>query len=463
MKNSIRLSLLVGALLISGLFQTAFAASLEVQDWPASSSGVTVSGTLDSTLPGNEPSGLAWHSGRNQLFGVGDEGQLFAMNIDGSNLSVWTPGGDLEDVTVVDPSSNYVYLADENGEIVKFDISTGREVQSWSVTSWMPEVACGSSSCGMEALTYAEGYFYAGYQYNGKIYVLDLSGSSAVKVNEYAALSSYGYTNINGLHYRDGYLYVLYGSVMVVMGTDGTVYTDAAYSVPGTRQEGLALGNDSNGDGDADMFIAQDSGGVLSYDNFPLYGWTAAVPAPEPEPAPVDPDSDVDGVVASLDCNDADASVSAYANFYTDLDLDTLGSDTVVSLCSASAPSGYSTNSSDTNDSISNYNVEIKYDGISNDNDTTVDERNTVSQNGYHPYFSTLDPGSSSKGKITGYWGLKNGYYAVRYADNSVYEYRAFTVTTRTTSTVRINTGGYLNVTLSGTTVTVNGYTGITR
>ena len=461
MKNATLVSLFVGALLAVSFISTAFAAwNGSVDSWPASGDAVKISGSLESVMPNIEPSGLAWHSGRNQLLVVGDEGELAAMNVDGSNVSTWNVGGDLEDVAVADPSSSYVYLADENGKIVKFDLSSGTTVQSWSVTTWMPEVSCGSwGTCGMEALTYADGYFYAGYQYTGEIFVLDLSGSTAVKVAEWSGLSDYGYTNVNGLHYRDGYLYALYSWVMAVMDTDGTVLE--VYYVKGSAQEGLALGNDSNGDGDADMFIAQDTGGVYGYDEFPLYGWSA--PAPEHDPEPVDPDSDGDGVAASLDCNDADASVSVYANFYTDADLDTLGSDTVVSLCSASAPSAYSSNSNDTNDSISNYNVEIKGDRISNDNDTTIDERNTVSQNGYHPYFGTLDPAGSSSGKITGYWGLINGYYAVRYADNSVYEYRAFNTRTRTLTKLRLNSGGYLNVTLGSSTVTVNGYTGITR
>ena len=158
-----RLALFVTLTIILGT-SVVSAAGLVLNAWPASQDAVSIDATLDSVLPGNEPSGLAWHSGRGQLLGVGDEGQLFAMNTDGSKLTVWQVGGDLEDVTVADPSSSYVYLADENGYIVKYNLSTGGKVQSWDIRNWLPELDCDgdsstTSTCGMEALTYADGYF----------------------------------------------------------------------------------------------------------------------------------------------------------------------------------------------------------------------------------------------------------------------------------------------------------------
>lgn len=438
--------------------------ALTVSDWPTTTSGERISASLESVFPAIEPSGLAWHAGLSQLFVVGDEGELASINVaDGSFVNGWRVGGDLEDIAFTDSNTSFAYLADEDGKIVKFDLSAGTTVQSWDVTPWMPELRCGDSTCGMEALTYANGYFYAGYQYNGKIYILDLSGSSAIKVGEWSGLSTDGYTGISGLHYRDGYFYALYRNTMAVLGPDGTVL--AAYSVPGFAQEGLALGNDSNGDGDANMFIAQDLGGIYSYDNFPLYGFSAPVPVPEPtpEPAPVDPDVDGDGVVASLDCNDADPFVSQTLPYYVDADLDGLGSDTLVSLCSASAPSGYSTNSNDTNDSIPNAGIEISNDLVDNDGDGAIDEFNTVSSNGYHPYYSIQDPSLSSSGKITGYWGRRDGFVDVRYGDGSIYRYAVFTGRSKTSRVSLVSGTAYLSVTLNRTTVVINGYTGLPR
>lgn len=445
--------------IVLGLSLLMASSAFAVSDWPTVTSGDRISTQLESIFPAIEPSGLAWHTGRNQLLVVGDEGELAAMNADGSSATGWFVGGDLEDVTVADPSSNDVYLADENGKIVKFDLSSGRVIQSWSVTEWMPKLTCpwGTGTCGMEALTYADGYFYAGYQYNGRIYILDLSGDTAVKIGEWDALAAQGYSGISGLHYRDGYFYALYTSTMAVLDAQGAV--QVTYSVPGSAQEGLAFGNDSNGDGDANMFIAQDSGGIYSYDNFPLYGFST--PDPEPEPTPVDPDADADGVAASLDCNDSDPLVNQTTLYYVDADLDGLGSDTTALLCSASAPSGYSINSDDTNDSIPNAGIEISRDGVDNDGDGLVDEFNTVLLNGYHPYYSIQDPSISSSGKIAGYWGLRNGQIGVLYADGSIYRYTIFTGRSKATRVSPVSGTAYLDVTLNGVTIRVNGYTGL--
>lgn len=451
---------MVAVLLVSSLSASAFAASA----WPTTAT-VEIGAGARTVAPGVEPSGLAWHSGLNKLLMVGDEGQLLTMNTDGTSVTLYQVGGDLEDVTVADPASNYVYLADEGtstvgARILKYDLSTSRIVQTWDMSTLMPEL----NGAGMEGLTYADGYFYAGYQYNGKIYKLDLSGTSVVEAGTFAGLSTSGYTDLSGLHYRDGYLYALYSSVMAIMDMNGGV--QASYSVSGSDQEGLALGADSNNDGDADMFIAEDSTGMLyAYDNFPIYGWEAPAPTPEPTPVPVDPDSDGDGVVASLDCNDADATASVYNSFYGDADLDGNGSTTAtaVSLCASLAPSGYSMIHTDKYDTIPNSGVEVR-DGIDNDGDGLVDEHNTVASNGYHPYFSTLDANNSSSKKIIGYWGLRNGEIGVRYADWSVYRYQAFVGRTNTVTSVSLLPGtGFLTVTLNGSTVTLNGYTGAMR
>lgn len=447
-----RLALFVTTTIILG----AGLASAATAAWPAES-GVDVGSTVRGLSPAIEPSGLVWHSGRNQLMGLGDEGELFAMDADGSNVTMWTvSGSDLEDITVVDPNSNYVFLADENGRIIKYNLSTSSISQVWSVTTWMPEVTCpgGSGTCGMEALTYADGYFYAGYQYSGKIFKLDLSGTTASKVAEFAGLSSSTW-DISGLTYKDNYLYALYSGSLAVMDLQGNV--KVTYSVPGSDQEGVAIGMDSNNDGDANIFIAQDTPAqIYSYNNFPIYGWTAPVVV-------TDPDNDGDGIKASSDCNDSDASVSAYKTFYVDADKDGNGSTTTASLCSASAPSGYSTNSTDKYDTIPNAGVEVK-DGIDNDGDSVVDEHNTVAKNGYHPYFSTLDANVSSRGKIIGFWGLRNGEIGVRYADWSVYRYQAFSTRTNTVTKVAAVSGtAYLTITLNGSSVTLNGYNGIAR
>ncbi len=445
-----RFSLAFLSLFLVSLAPTALAA-LTIQSWPASTSGVDISGDLKQLVGLIEPSGLTWHSGRQQLLVVGDEGQLAALNRDGSTVTLWYPGGDLEDVTVVDPSTSVVYLANEDGSIYSYDLSTKKVVQSWDVSALFPEIV----GAGMEGLTYAEGYFYAGYQKDGKVYKLDLSQSTVKVVSTFAALSGSGYTDLAALHFSNGYLYGVYdaGDLLFQMDLEGTVKN--VYSLPGQDQEGFAIGEDTNADGDADAYVAQDSGGIMDYDGF-------ALPvAPTLIPVPTVTDNDKDGSPVESDCTDNDASVSSLKTYYVDADKDGLGSQSSSSLCSATAPYAYSLNNSDTNDTIPNAGVEISGDGKDNDGDGLVDEVNTLASNGVHPYYGTLDVNTSATKKIVSFTGIKNGHVLVRYADNSIYDYSALNVTTKTAAGVSLKKGtAYLVVKVGRATVTLNGYTG---
>ncbi|QQR55336.1 SdiA-regulated domain-containing protein [Candidatus Peregrinibacteria bacterium] len=420
-------------------------ASLNIQNWPTTSSGTDISAALMQVSSSFEPSGLAWHPGRQQLLAVGDEGELAAFNTDGSDVTLWQPGGDLEDVTLVNSSSSLVYLADENGRILAYDLSTSRITQSWDVTEWMPP----SNGNGMEGLTYANGYFYAGYQADGKIYVLNLSGSQATLVRTLDVLSGSGYTDLAALHYANETLYAVYdsGDLLVEMDLEGNI--QAIYSLPGSNQEGLALGEDGNQDGDANFYLAQDSGGILSYDGFPVPTASTVL------------DEDGDGAPFENDCNDNDATVSSEQTYYLDRDADGLGSSRSALFCASTAPTGYSSNSNDTHDRIPNAGIEIDGDETDNDGDGLIDEVNTLAENGAHPYYSTLNVHRDGSRKIIEYSGLENGHILVRYKDNSVYDYAALNVSSSTPTTVSLKQGtAYLIVRLGQQRVVLSGYTG---
>ena len=206
---------------------------------------------------------------------------------------------------------------------------------------------------------------------------------------------------------------------------------------------------------DSYTFIAQDTGEVYNYGT-------------KITPVVTDPDADVDGVAASLDCNDADPTVSTDQYYYVDKDLDGMGWGSLVPVCASTAPSGYSTNANEAkeyNDSIPNAGIEIQGDKKDNDGDGKIDEHNTVATNGYHPYYSTLSPvdRASVVANLYGFGGYKYGRIWVRYLDGSTWTYRPVNVNTTKTTPVVIDTAsGYLIVTnaLTGATYYVNPYTG---
>lgn len=413
--------------------------------WPASSSATNLGAGISAIYPSFEASGLVWNAGAGKFVVAGDNGQVAITDINGANAGVWTVGGDLEGVTYTGDAS-YVYLGNEDGYIYKFSMSSHSIVQTWDVRSFITI----SSGKGMEGLTYANGYFYAGSQSDGKISVLDLSGTSASLVEtlnyNLGTLSDIFYSSEEDALYivASGYLYTVKAGAIT-----------STYAIPGSIQEGLTFIPGCPASTNT-IYVTEDhgeTGGVYfkSYASFPVNCETVV-------PVVVDPDSDGDGVAASLDCDDTDATVSSYTTFYKDNDKDTYGYE-AASLCKASAPSGYVTNNLDFDDTKG---IEIYGDKKDNDGDGTVDEVNYVSTNGYHPYYSRLDPSQSYSGYIKSYTGLNYGDYLVKYGDNSTYRYSAFDITSKTLSKVSPQSGtAYFKITSGSNSKIINAYTGL--
>ncbi len=441
--------------------------------WPASSSATDLGSALIAADTTFEPSGIVWSSDRSQFIAVGDEGQVAVLGSDGTLVSEWSLGSgyDLEDVTVVPGNSTTVYLMDENtSSVFAFDLSAGALTGDlWSFSSVLSEV---SGTTGVEGLawvpdgyhahgtTASGGLFYAGWQYDGDVYVFepDFSTGAATFIEELHLTS--GYTDLSGLYFSTDtqMLYVMYDALNVVQEwTADGIFVIEYTSLPGADQEGVTIIPTSSTT--ADFVLAEDSDSIRSYANYPI----AVIAEAAAEAVVMVVDADTDGVAAESDCNDADATVSSVVTYYVDADLDTLGSTTMVDVCAATAPSGYATNTSDTNDAIPNYGIEIYGDAADNDGDGKIDEINTLATNGIHPYYGSLIASDTSAYGSTILWatGRPGGYFHVKYADNSVYRYRAFSSTSKKnlTRTLLLNTA-YVSFTDGTTLAVVNAYTG---
>nr|HPJ72126.1 SdiA-regulated domain-containing protein [bacterium] len=263
--------------------------------WPAPT-GTEIGGGLPA---GYEPSGAVWHTRLGQLFLVSDDGWVSRMDSDGGSPVTWTPGGDIEGITIADPDSDYLYIGIENPDTIReFDFGTGALTgKSWDLTAWMT----GDANQGLEALTYVPagehpyggthpgGLFYAGLQADGRIYVfavdLDVSGSVSYVdvIQPYAGLS-----DISGLHYETATrtLYAVFDSWNLLLEMDSAGTIIAAYRLAGDNQEGVALDLSCPGT-EADIFIAEDAGEVWRYEGYPIAcaaPTATATPAPSPTP-----------------------------------------------------------------------------------------------------------------------------------------------------------------------------------
>ncbi len=211
-----------------------------------------------------------WHTRLDKLLVVGDEGTLVVMSADGSSVTEYTIGGDLEGVTIADADSDFVYVGVENPDAIKeFNLSTGLVTRTFTLTAYM----VGPDNAGLEALTFVPdaasaegGSFYAGHQNEGTIYIFSLpiatsaTSTTVTYVSDFTPTSSR--TDIAGLHYDADAdrLYVLYDANNKIRILDGDQNYIAEWTAPGVDQEGLALGES------CEIYIAQDTGGVMRYE-----------------------------------------------------------------------------------------------------------------------------------------------------------------------------------------------------
>ena len=254
------------------LILTAMIVLLFAGPWPGTLPGTEIGSGLPA---GYEPSGAAWHTRLNKLFTVWDNGTVSMMDYDGSNITNWSVYGDLEGVCVADPTTDFVYIGIERPDdgIKELNTTTGQVTRFFDLTPWMQSV---DPNYGLEALTFVPdtshpegGFFYAGMQENGTIYIFELPIKSSTTDSTVMCIDSLniGFLGISGLDYdaESDRMYGLsaYVDTMRVMERDGTIIVE--YYLPGDSQEGVALW-EGPGPGAKQVFIAEDNGEVWRYD-----------------------------------------------------------------------------------------------------------------------------------------------------------------------------------------------------
>ena len=258
---------------------------LAIDPFPGRIPGVNIGERLPS---GYEPSGALWHPGLGRLLIVHDGGGIAAMDADGDDVETWRCPGDLEAITMVDPDDeDVVYVGVERPDGIKaFDLDEGEVVGWWDLTEWMR----GPDNWGLEALTFVPveylprfplyndgrgsrydtpGFFYAGLEDTGRIYIFDVDLDHSGRVSHVATLAPTGYRFISGLYFHEstGLLYALYNSVDRVFEMTAAGEVLHEWQLPRGYLEGITIRAVCE-DGDAEeamMVIAEDTGPVWRY------------------------------------------------------------------------------------------------------------------------------------------------------------------------------------------------------
>ena len=263
-KKYTRIGLVVGLISISSFASAG--------PWPGTLPGVEIGSGLPA---GYEPSGALWHNQLSKFFTVWDNGLVSMMDHDGTNITNWTVNGDLEGICLANPNSDFVYVGLEGPDdgIAELNIAAGQVTRFFNLTPWMQSV---DPNLGLEALTFVPdtasaegGYFYAGLQETGTIYVFELpivSSSTDTTVTFIDSIHT-GLPFISGIDYNTEYglLYAMWRFLprLRLMLLDGTIIVE--WNLPGDSQEGVALWHGLT-PGQAQIFIAEDNGEIWRYD-----------------------------------------------------------------------------------------------------------------------------------------------------------------------------------------------------
>lgn len=225
---------------------------------------------ISDNVPGNyEPSDCVWHTVESKLYLVCDEGRVFSITESGANYTTENFGSsyDLEGICIADPNTDYLYLGREApDEILEYQISTKTITRTFEIGEWT-----NPGSDGIEALTFVTdstslegGYFYAGKQTTGQIFVFELpiASSDTAQSVTYVKTLNTNRTDLSGMHFEptNQVLYAIWDSHNIMSAYDKNANLLHQWqTMPLYDQEGVAVGNGK-------LFFGLDAGPIHSYD-----------------------------------------------------------------------------------------------------------------------------------------------------------------------------------------------------
>lgn len=252
-------------------------------EWPAETPGTNIGAGIAHFNAGFEASGLTYHDTYGYLV-VGDDGDIAAVQEDGTVSAYQMLGGDFEGIAIKSGAAVLAYVASENlNAILELSLSTLTLTgNNWTLQ--LPQ----SGGLGFEGITFVPseqapsswgnaccgGYFVAGTQADSGLRVFDVDTSTNVD-SALAPVASIptDYSDVSGLHFsvETGLLYVLHDAAnrLTEMTLDGTKVHQ--YDTPlQAAEEGVVLVPDcASGMG---VIGLSDDGGpvVMRHSGFPL-------------------------------------------------------------------------------------------------------------------------------------------------------------------------------------------------
>ncbi len=229
-------------------------------------------------VPINEPSGMVYHPGRGTLFVVGDEGRVTEIGLDGRFVQSRELGkADLEGITCV-PATGMLYVAVEGDDVVwEVAPETLHPLRSFTIPrTWRGKTVMEKGGAGIEAITFVPaergkgGTFFIANQgpkrksrEDGPALaelLLPLEGKSGGEATMLRWIPM-KVPDLSALAYdpRKDRLMLVSDTKNLLMRVTRDGRIEERYWLPGKDQEGITF------DGDGNLYIARDSGGILKF------------------------------------------------------------------------------------------------------------------------------------------------------------------------------------------------------